>query len=566
MVQQCVSWAIDHKVGLVVIGGGQSGHCLWPNVVSIDMSAFHQIHIVQPGVEDSGPLVVVEAGCKSGDVISKTMQSGLTVPLGSRPSVGAGLWLQGGIGHLARLHGLACDAIVGAIVVSVATGQVFCVGHVPEQHRPVDVVHPENEVDLLWALKGAGTNSGIVISVTFKAFAAPTYSIQNWIFPLNDEIEAQVTLRDFDQFIASPLPRDRSVDAYLYWETGKLHLGVSISEPSTTRPTLEKLTIPSTCTPLSTILAEEGKLETVDGVGLFDTEMYMSGMHGGHAGGKTSSFKRCLFLKRIGASPTTNLLVAAIETRPSSLCYLQSDDGISKDQKITKDCKESEYRPTFIFNNDAVGDEAAKKFSKQHLLPFVHDDLQRLATMVRTVPNFPRQGIEFRDVLGICKSPGGLALCTSSMQTHLTEDWENVDMIASCETGGFLFASTLAMHVDRPLALIREAGKLPPPTISVTKSSSHVSTSLPDGPSEKRIELGERVIPIGSSVVIVDDVLATGRTLCAVLQLLVKAGFVIKDLHVMVVAEFPNHQGRELLRQHGFGGVKIQSLLVFGGV
>ena len=80
----------------------------------------------------------------------------------------------GGIGHLARLHGLACDAIVGAVMVSVESGHVLCIGRIPSQHQPAGAIHPKNEADLLWAMKGAGTNFGIVVSVTFKAFAAPT--------------------------------------------------------------------------------------------------------------------------------------------------------------------------------------------------------------------------------------------------------------------------------------------------------------------------------------------------------------------------------------------------------
>jgi hypothetical protein len=160
-IQQCVRWALKNKVGLAVIGGGHSGHCLWPNVVSVDMGAFDRVHILEDRVDsgsNSSSLVVAEAGCKTGDIVRKAIAAGVTVPLGSRPSVGAGLWLQGGIGHLARLHGLACDAIVGAVVVSVDSSQVLYVGCVPSQHRPAGAVRPENESDLLWAIKGAGTN------------------------------------------------------------------------------------------------------------------------------------------------------------------------------------------------------------------------------------------------------------------------------------------------------------------------------------------------------------------------------------------------------------------------
>jgi adenine/guanine phosphoribosyltransferase-like PRPP-binding protein len=75
--------------------------------------------------------------------------------------------------------------------------------------------------------------------------------------------------------------------------------------------------------------------------------------------------------------------------------------------------------------------------------------------------------------------------------------------------------------------------------------------------------MGLNILPRGASVVVVDDVLATGETLCEVLQLLDEAGISAENVNVMVVTEFPVHRGRELLRRRGFGQVNIQSLLVF---
>jgi hypothetical protein len=77
-----------------------------------------------------------------------------------------------------------------------------------------------------------------------------------------------------------------------------------------------------TLTSVGAIWGPEDDFKAVDGVGLFETEMYVSGMHGGHGGGKTSSFKRCLFLKRIGEANVADRLVAAVETRFSLFCYL----------------------------------------------------------------------------------------------------------------------------------------------------------------------------------------------------------------------------------------------------
>lgn len=834
-VQQCVRWALKHGVGLTVVGGGHSGHCLWPNVVSVDMGAFDEVNILTAGEDgghsgsDSGSLVIAEAGCKTGDIVRKTMAAGVTVPLGARPSVGAGLWLQGGIGHLARLHGLACDAIVGAVVVSVDSSQVLCIGRVPSQHRPAGAIRPENELDLLWAMKGAGSNFGIVVSVTFQAYAAPTYLTRNWVVPLSDNLEARLRLSDFDKLIARKLPRNCSADAYLYWNAGQLHLGVTMFESSTTRLTFATPT--PTPMPVGAIWGPEDDFKAVDGVGLFETEMYVTGMHGGHGGGKTSSFKRCLFLTRIGEANVADRLVAAVETRPSLLCYLHllqgggavgdvaadaaafgcrdwdfacvitgvwprdqdgteaarsavrwvynvagdllslssgaygadlgpdprdaalaakafgpnrprlarlkhsldprnvlayacplpkapmehkliilvtGESGVGKDycanvwasvlircthksltaravsisdaikreyaaatgadlsgllwnraykeqhrqaltgffqeqvrqrprlpeehflnvvygavdvdvllitgmrdeapvaalshlvpnsrllevhvqaseqtRRVRRGChggdgdgddnknsinsKSSltalDYRPSLFFDNDTTGNAAAKRFVEHYLLPIFHEDLQRLANLVRLVPEFPRPDIEFRHVLGISQQPGGLALCTSLLQTYFTGDWAKVDAVACCEAGGFVYASALASRVDLPLVLIREAGKLPPPTVSVIKPPSHISSLAFNDSKEKRIEMELDVVPRGASVVVVDDVLSTGETLCAVLQLLDEAGIGAEDVSIMAVAEFPVHRGRELVRRRGFGRINIQSLLVFG--
>ncbi|CAG8400099.1 unnamed protein product [Penicillium salamii] len=135
--------------------------------------------------------------------------------------------------------------------------------------------------------------------------------------------------------------------------------------------------------------------------------------------------------------------------------------------------------------------------------------------------------------------------------------------MVSCEAGGFVFASPLALRVKKPLALIRDDGKVPPPTYSVSKVASHILDPLHS--KETKIELERNAISKGASVVVVDDVLASGRTMCAMLRLLEKAHVRMKDVSVFVVAEFPLHAGRRYLHQCGLGKVNIQCLLVFDG-
>lgn len=229
-----------------------------------------------------------------------------------------------------------------------------------------------------------------------------------------------------------------------------------------------------------------------------------------------------------------------------------------------------DYSPSLTFSNDTDGTSSASKFAEDHLLPYLHADFDELAQMVRSIPDFPRLGINFRHILGIAQQPGGLALCTSLLQNQFCSDWKDVSAVVCPEVGGIVFASALALRVGVPLCLIRDGEKLPPPTISVPKPTSYITTALASREAiakEHRIEM-ERGCELEKGlqkVVVVDDVLSTGKTLCAVLDLLKVAGVGEKNISVMVVAEFPKHRGREMLRQHGFGRVSVQSLLVFGG-
>ncbi|KAL1798134.1 hypothetical protein ACET3X_002171 [Alternaria dauci] len=823
-VQACVWWALKHGLGLTVVGGGHSAQCLRTGVVAIDMSAFDRVHVLagedgeEGSSDDPGPLVVVGAGCKTDKIINCTRSEGLTVPLGSRPSVGAGLWLQGGIGHLTRLHGLTCDSIVGAVVVSVATGEIIHVGRVPSKHIPAGSSRPDNEADILWALKGAGTNFGIVVSVTFKAYPAPTYAVRNWVLPLNNHADAKRSLEEFEDKVANAYDNTYSADAYLYWENGSLNLGITtfdtVPSSMTARPKLK-----------GDIWGTGNIFSTMNGIECFEAEMYMSAMHGGHGGGKTSSFKRCVFLRGIGEPRIAHRLVAAVESRPSPLCYLHllhgggkageiapdatafgcrawnfacvitgvwprdedgtkvaqasvrwvyevvesllplsngiygadlgpdprdavlaenafgpnavrlgrlkramdphhvlawtcplprpplpkliilvtGEHGAGKDYcasvwsssfanmqdggsssahctdaqtvsisdatkreyaaharadfrrlledreykeehrarltafykeqvrrrprlpeehflKLVHDAADANvdvlfitgmrddapvasfshlvpesrvvevhvetsksprvargvvadnktngtalpHRPNLMFDNSLPGPRAAQDFVETYLYPFVHSDIQRLADMVRAVPDFPKPDMQFRHVLGISQQPGGLALCASLLQSWFTGTWAEVDAIVCCEVGGLVFAPALASLVGVPLVPIRAAGKLPPPTISVTKDTSYISSLTPSqGRVGKRIEIERAAIVGCESAVVVDDVLSTGETLCAVLRLLKEAG--VGEITVMVVAEFPLHRGRRLLQERGFGMVSVQSLLVFGG-
>ncbi|KAK5654378.1 hypothetical protein OQA88_7287 [Cercophora sp. LCS_1] len=101
----------------------------------------------------------------------------------------------------------------------------------------------------------------------------------------------------------------------------------------------------------------------------------------------------------------------------------------------------------------------------------------------------------------------------------------------------------------------KRASSLPPPAISVSKSWSHISSGFEK--EGERIEMAQYVVVEGTSILVVDDVLASGGTLCAVLELPRMAGVDAGDISVIVVAELPAHGGRKFLHEHGFGKVNI---------
>lgn len=100
-------------------------------------------------------------------------------------------------------------------------------------------------------MKGVEINFDIVISVTFKAYAASTYLTRNWVVSLRNHIEARLRLSEFDNLVVKKLSRNCSADAYLYENAGQLHLGVIMFESSTTELTFATLT--PTLTPIGAI-------------------------------------------------------------------------------------------------------------------------------------------------------------------------------------------------------------------------------------------------------------------------------------------------------------------------
>ncbi|MCT8002586.1 adenine phosphoribosyltransferase [Sphingomonas sanguinis] len=174
-----------------------------------------------------------------------------------------------------------------------------------------------------------------------------------------------------------------------------------------------------------------------------------------------------------------------------------------------------------------------------------HDDLKAL---IRTIPDFPKPGIQFRDITPLLLDPTGFAQTIERMAAATRGP---VDLIAGVEARGFLFAAALAVPLNAGVLLIRKDGKLPGATIAEDYALEY---------GQDRIVMHEDALVPGARILLVDDLIATGGTARAALRLLRKAGGVVSQAHFLL--DLPDLGGAEALRAEG---IMVDSLIAFPG-
>ncbi|MFN3455485.1 MAG: adenine phosphoribosyltransferase [Pseudobdellovibrio sp.] len=147
--------------------------------------------------------------------------------------------------------------------------------------------------------------------------------------------------------------------------------------------------------------------------------------------------------------------------------------------------------------------------------------------LIRDVPDFPIQGVLFRDVSPLLQNAEGLKKVADDFGKLI--DLKDVDLFVGIESRGFIFASLLASHFNKGFLPLRKAGKLPPPTIKESYKLEYGEATLEIAPSSKP-----------QKVVVCDDVLATGGTLKAAISLCEKAGYKVSDVLVLINLKFLN--------------------------
>jgi adenine phosphoribosyltransferase len=159
---------------------------------------------------------------------------------------------------------------------------------------------------------------------------------------------------------------------------------------------------------------------------------------------------------------------------------------------------------------------------------------RELERHIRTVPDFPKPGISFKDITPLIEN--GEALHTATDALHAATDHLQYDRILSAEARGFVFGTALAYRARKGLILARKPNKLPRQTISATYELEYGTDSL---------EAHADAIAQGTRVLVADDLLATGGTARAMCQLVENAGGTVAGVAFLI--ELSYLDGRSLL-------------------
>ncbi|MBT4126744.1 MAG: adenine phosphoribosyltransferase [Chloroflexi bacterium] len=150
-----------------------------------------------------------------------------------------------------------------------------------------------------------------------------------------------------------------------------------------------------------------------------------------------------------------------------------------------------------------------------------------LKSLIRDVPDYPSEGILFRDLTPVMADPRAMQYITERMSEHLAS--LKVEALAAIDSRGFIFGAPIAAKLDIPFVPIRKAGKLPPPVIGIDYALEYGAA---------RLELSTSAVEKGQRVAVVDDLLATGGSAGAGSKLVTDLGADVVSLAFLVELEF----------------------------
>ncbi|MBQ0743849.1 MAG: adenine phosphoribosyltransferase [Pseudomonas sp.] len=140
-------------------------------------------------------------------------------------------------------------------------------------------------------------------------------------------------------------------------------------------------------------------------------------------------------------------------------------------------------------------------------------DEYSIKSLVRPIPDFPKAGVTFRDITPLYQSPRAMRMVADSLIQRYVES--PITHIAAIDARGFLLGSVLAYELNKPLILVRKAGKLPADVIRETYSSEY---------GDCVVEMHRDALKGGEHVLLLDDLIATGGTFLAAARLVKQLG------------------------------------------
>jgi adenine phosphoribosyltransferase len=161
-----------------------------------------------------------------------------------------------------------------------------------------------------------------------------------------------------------------------------------------------------------------------------------------------------------------------------------------------------------------------------------------IESFIRTVPDYPKPGILFRDITGLLENGAGLALAVDLIAERYAQ--RDVRVVAGIEARGFIFGTAVAYALGLGFVPIRKAGKLPGEVIGIDYELEY---------GRDRMEMHTSAIPEGAEVLLIDDLVATGGTALAAIELVEAVGGQV--LEACFVVDLPDLGGADRLRKRG---------------
>lgn len=163
--------------------------------------------------------------------------------------------------------------------------------------------------------------------------------------------------------------------------------------------------------------------------------------------------------------------------------------------------------------------------------------MKELEDYVTTIPDFPKEGIMFRDVTTILSDKDGFKLAVDRLIEALKDI--DFDLVLGSESRGFIFGAPVAYAMNKGFVLVRKKGKLPRATYSEDYELEYGTATL---------EMHQDAIRKGQKVVIIDDLIATGGTTEAIIKLAEREGGEV--VKIGFVMELEGLKGREKLKDY----------------